>query len=46
MAESLKLLRLLGKNNGVREHDCDVRFKRWSRNMAVSCMHNAACIRP
>ena len=26
---------------GIEEHDCDVRFKSGSGNMAVSCMHNA-----
>ena len=31
---------------GVEEHDCDVRFRSGSGNMAVSFMRNASGIRP
>jgi len=34
-------LRVL-KKIGVEEHDSDIRFKRGSGNMAVSCMHSAS----
>jgi len=30
------------KEIGTEEHDCDVRFKSGSGNMAVSCMRNAS----
>jgi len=30
------------KEIGIEEHDCDIRFKSGSRNMAVSCMGNAS----
>jgi len=42
MAELATFSCLKGNRGRVKEHDCDVRFKSGSGNMAVSCMRNTS----